>query len=73
MYIHVQSVIECVFLSDNCDDWMYTCIQLSNWRLLRSHVTLLSRLLYEVHTDCTDSGLSVEAVVKVRWKSRVYK
>ena len=47
---------------------MTVCVQLSNWRLLHSRVTLLSSLLYDVYTDCTGSGLSVEAVVKVRWK-----
>jgi hypothetical protein len=39
-------------------------LKLGNWRLLHSRVTLLSSLLYDVYTDCTGSGLSVEAVVK---------
>ena len=44
-------------------------LQQSNWRLLRSRVELMSRLLSEVHTDCSGSGLSLEAVVKVSTKN----
>lgn len=39
--------------------------QHTNWRLLRSRVELVGRLLSEVYGGCAGSGLTVEAVVKV--------